>query len=137
MVKCLKRSLLELLRTYTQRQDDWGKHIPLVLYAYRTATHCSTGTPPFLLILLYGRQSKSSAFSSFTGYDALQYHETLQAKLAELQDLVEPHIVESAQCHKGSYNQHSAEQSFKVGDLVWLSIPTAGKWDPRLERNGK
>ena len=44
---------------------------------------------------------------------------------AELQDLVEPHIVESAQCYKGSYNQNSAERSFKVGDLVWLSILTA------------
>ena len=128
MVECLNRSLLQLLRTYAQRQDDWEKHLPLVLYAYRTATHSSTGTSPFQL--MYGRQPKSSTFSSFTGYDALHYRGILQAKLAELQDLVEAHIVEAAQCHKGIYDQNSAERSFKIGDLVWLSIPTAGKLDP-------
>ena len=79
---------------------------------------------------MYGRQPKSSTFSSFTGYDAMQYQETLQAKLAELQDLVEAHIVESAKHHKGAYDQKSAERRFKTGDLVWLSIPTAGKLDP-------
>ncbi|KAL5488761.1 hypothetical protein EMCRGX_G017750, partial [Ephydatia muelleri] len=57
MVERLNRSLLQLLRTYAQRQDDWEKHLPL-------------------------------------------YQETLQAKLAELQDLVEAHIVESAKRHK-------------------------------------
>ena len=34
MVERLTRSLLQLLRTYAQRQDDWEKHLPLVLYAY-------------------------------------------------------------------------------------------------------
>ena len=135
MVEHLNRSLLQLLRTYAQRQDDWEKHLPLVLYAYRTATHSSTGTSPFQL--MYGRQSKSSTFSSFTGYDALQYQGTLQAKLAELQDLVEAHIVETQQCHKGIYDQNTAERSFKIGDLVWLSIPTAGKLDPRWEGKWK
>ena len=135
MVERLNRSLLQLLRTYAQRQDDWEKHLPLVLYAYRTSTHSSTGTSPFQL--MYGRQPKSCTFSSFTGYDALQYQETLQAKLAELQDLVEAHIVESAKRHKGAYDQKSAERRFKTGDLVWLSIPTAGKLDPRWEGKWK
>ena len=135
MVERLNRSLLQLLRTYAQRQDDWEKHLPLVLYAYRTAAHSSTGTSPFQL--MYGRQPKSSTFSSFTGYDAMQYQETLQAKLAELQDLVEAHIVESAKRHKGAYDQKSAERRFKTGDLVWLSIPTAGKLDPRWEGKWK
>ena len=135
MVERLNRSLLQLLRTYTQRQDEWEQHLPLVLYAYRTATHSSTGTSPFQL--MYGRQPNPSTFSSFTGYDTLQYQGTLQAKLAELQDFVEAHIVETAKCHKGTYDQNSAERSFKVGDLVWLSIPTAGKLDPRWEGKWK
>ena len=75
MVERLNKSLLQLLRTYIQRQDDWEKHLPLVLYAYQIATHSLTGTSPFLL--LYGRQSISSTFSSFTDYDVLQYQETL------------------------------------------------------------
>eukprot|EP00731_Ephydatia_muelleri_P003079 Em0001g3079a len=59
----------------------------------------------------------------------------LQAKMAELQGLVEAHIVESAHWQKVDYDRHSAEWPFKLGDLVWLSVPTAGKLDPRWEGN--
>ena len=45
--------------------------------------------------------------------------------------------MEAAQCRKGIYDQNSAERSFKIGDLVWLSIPTAGKLDPRWEGKWK
>ena len=69
----------------------------------------------------------------FTGYDALQYQVTLQAKIAELQDLVEAHIVESAKRHKGTYDQKSAERSFKTGDIVWLSIPTGPTMGREME----
>ena len=45
--------------------------------------------------------------------------------------------MESAKHHKGAYDQKSAEQRFKTGDLVWVSIPTAGKLDPRWEGKWK
>ena len=55
--------------------------------------------------------------------------------MAELQDLVEAHIAESASRQKVDYDRHSAERQFKSRDLVWLSVPTAGKLDPRWEGN--
>ena len=55
--------------------------------------------------------------------------------MAELQDLVEAHIVESAHWQKVDYNGHSAEWPFKPVDQVWLSVPTAGKLDPQWEGN--
>ncbi|KAL5493310.1 hypothetical protein EMCRGX_G014468 [Ephydatia muelleri] len=69
------------------------------------------------------------------GYEATSYQAVLQAKMAELQDLVEAHIAESASRQKVDYDRHSAERQFKSGDLVWLSVPTAGKLDPRWEGN--
>lgn len=57
----------------------------------------------------------------------------MRAKLAELQDLVESNLVESAGSQKATYDKHSASRSFTVGDPVWLSVPTAGKLDPRWE----
>ena len=54
MVERLNRSLLQLLRTYVTHEDDWERHLPLVLYAYRTAPHTSTGVSPFEL--MFGRQ---------------------------------------------------------------------------------
>ena len=55
--------------------------------------------------------------------------------MVELQDLVEVHIAESAHRQKVDYDRHSAERQFKPGDLVWLSVPTAGKLDPRWKGN--
>ena len=52
--------------------------------------------------------------------------------MAELQDLVAAHIVESAHWQKVDDDRHSAERPFKPGDLVWLSVPTASKLDPPM-----
>ena len=44
-------------------------------------------------------------------------------------------MAEAAEGQRQQYNKHSHEQPFKVDDPVWLSIPTAGKLDPRWEGN--
>ena len=133
MVERFNRSLLQLLQTYVERQEDWEQYLPLALYAYRTATHTSTGVSPFML--MYGRHHQSNMLTPPRGYEATSYQAVLQAKMAELQDLVEAHIAESASRQKVDYDRHSAERQFKSGDLVWLSVPTAGKLDPRSEGN--
>eukprot|EP00731_Ephydatia_muelleri_P006920 Em0003g1168a len=65
MVERFNRSLLQLLRTYIEKQENWEQHLPLVL-------------------------------------------------------------------QKVDDDRHSAERPFEPGDLVWLSVPTAGKLDPRM-----
>ena len=62
---------------------------------------------------------------------------TMQAKLAELMDFVETHMVDAARHQKQEYDKHMGIRTFKAGDLVWLSIPTAGKLDPRWEGGWK
>ena len=57
MVERFNRSLLQLLRMYVEKEEDWEKHLPLALYAYRTAVHSSTGVSPFML--MYGREPSS------------------------------------------------------------------------------
>ena len=43
-----------MLRCYAKDEpDEWDRHIPFVLFAYREAPHESTGYSPFQL--LYGR----------------------------------------------------------------------------------
>ena len=58
----------------------------------------------------------------------------MQEKLAELQDLVETNLAEAAAHQKMMYDKHSTYRYF---DMVWLSVPTAGKLDPRWEGIGK
>ncbi len=51
----------------------------------------------------------------------------------ELRGFVQANLVEAANKQKTQFDKHSKEHSFQVGDPVWLSIPTAGKLDPRWE----
>ena len=47
MVERFNRSLLQLLRCYTETEDNWEEFLPMVMYAYRLAKHSSTILPPF------------------------------------------------------------------------------------------
>ena len=48
-------SLLQMLCMYVETKEKWEKYLLLVLYAYHTAIHSSTGFTPFEL--MYGRPS--------------------------------------------------------------------------------
>ena len=105
--------------------------MPLVLYAYRTAVHSSTGFTPFEL--MYGRPSQQASFDQLHSFDGDSYQHHLKAKLAEMRDFVETNLTGSASRQSNNYNKHSQSRQFKVGDHVWLSIPTAKKLDPKWD----
>ena len=58
MVERVNRSLLQLLRAYVEKDYEWERYLPLVLYAYRTAVHMLTGVSPF--VLMFGREPRSN-----------------------------------------------------------------------------
>ena len=131
MVERFNRSLLQLLRAYVDAQSDWERYLPLVLYAYRTSVHASTGISPF--VLMFGRHPRSMPFAKLNEFDSLSYPAHLQAKHAELRDFVEANLAEAEHHQKSVYDQHTSSRSFSAGYPVWLSVPTAGKLDPRRE----
>ena len=133
MVERFNRSLLQLLRCYVDTEDDWERFLPLVLYAYRTAQHSSTGVTPFQL--MFGRSPQSSPFCQSKAFDPNTYSAQLQAKLASLQDLVHTNISASAQQQKFQHDKQSRAHSFVAGAPVWLSIPTRGKLQPKWQGN--
>jgi len=65
------------------------------------------------------------------GYDQQSYPAQIQAKIAELQEFVHINLSKAACSQKPQYDQHTTQPAFIVGSPVWLSIPTAGKLDPR------
>ena len=135
MLPLVLLSLLQLLRAYADNQDNWERYLPLVLYAYHTAVHSSTGSPPFLLML--GRYLTITPFSPYTAFDSTSYPAHIHAKFAELHDFMESNLATAAHHQKLAYDQHSLPTIYSVGDLVWLSIPTARKLDPRWEGRWK
>ena len=135
MVERFNRSLLQLLRTYVETESDWEKHLPLALYAYRRAVHASTRVSPH--ILMFGRSPHSPVFQSPCGFDPTSYQFHLRDKLAKLQDFVASNLVTSSANQKLSYDRKSQPRSFHVNDDVWLSIPTAGKLDPKWDGKWK
>ena len=84
-------------------------------------------------MLMYGRQSTQTGLLRPTAFDPKSYSAHLSAKLAELQDFVEANLAAAAEHQRSAYDKHSMTRSFKIGDLVWLSRPTARKLDPRWE----
>lgn len=58
MVKCLNRSILQMLRSYVTKETDWKQYLPLIIYAYHTTVHSSTQVSPFQL--MFGRHASSS-----------------------------------------------------------------------------
>ena len=131
LVERFNRSLLQLLRTYIDKQSDWEQHLPLALYAYRTATHSSTGISPHLL--MFGREPHSALFKSTHSFDPSSYQHFLRTKLTELQDFVESNLVMAGDKQKTYYDKRSHFPSFAVSDKVWLSVPTANKLEPKWE----
>ena len=84
LVERFNLSLLQLLHTYVDKEFDWEQHLPLALYAYRTAAHSSTGISPHML--MFGKEPHAFLFDFPLTFDPGSYQHYLRAKLAELQD---------------------------------------------------
>ena len=56
MVEHVNRSLLQFVRAYVDDEADWERYLSLVLPAYHTSVHSSTGVSPFML--MFARQPK-------------------------------------------------------------------------------
>ena len=132
MVERMNRSLLQLLRAYVSDEAEWERYLPLVLYAYCSAVHTSTGISPFEL--MFGRPPKESEIALSTrAFDPESYQGALRSKLAELQDFVEAKLADSARKQTEQYNKSAKQRSFQPRDTVWLSVPTARKLEPKWE----
>ena len=135
MVERFNRTLLQMLRSYTSQRSDWEQYLPLVLFAYRSATHPSTGFSPFEL--MFGRPALCSDLPEISAFDPMSYQAELRSRLAEFRDLVDTHHAQAAHHQKSQYDRHALSREFHVGDLVWLSCPRAGKLDARWEGGWK
>ena len=133
------RTVLQMLRCYVDKSHEWEEFLPLVLYAYRTTKHSSTGITPFEL--MYGRDPPNVMHHEKPAeHNPSSYELFLRKKLAELRGFVEGNIIEAQKRQKKYYDSTSRLTVFTRGDPVWLSIPHGGvsrKLDSKWEGGWK
>ena len=93
-VERFNRSLLQLLQTCIELEDDWEHHLLWALFAHRSAVNSSTGVSPFW------KTTKDAIIASSLAFDSTTYNKQhLCAKFAQLlADLVEAGLHQKAAC---------------------------------------
>ena len=108
LVERMNRTLLNLLRTYTEDHGDWEEYLQLLLFAYRTTKHSSIGLSPHEVLFGYNPRSLLVPTPNIPELmDPAKYSTVLHEKLLELRELVEANIVDSAAHLRETY--HSGE----------------------------
>ena len=140
MVERFNRTIEDQLSKFVDsNQRDWDTHIPLLLMAYRTAVHETTGCTPAQLMmgrdlrlpidLLIGRPEEEVSQVHST------YAEDLQARLERVHSFARTHMQLRSDSMKERYDSSSNCDRLQEGDPVWLHCPQRKKGvSPKLAR---
>jgi transposase InsO family protein len=128
MVERGNRTLKQMLGAYcNERANDWDDHLPLVMSAYRSSVHDSTGCTPFSM--LYGREMNLPVdlmFPDRSGRAQKQiercgpaYVEWIREYLTRAHQFARHHLRKAAIRQKRNYDKRSKFRTkVSVGDLV-------------------
>lgn len=134
LVERFNRTLATQLAIVTSRhQRDWDRHLPLILWAYRSAVQESTGCTP--AVLMFGRELRTPvdlAFGTPPDTDlstepGQQYLRDLKLRLAEVHDLARRQQAEAGVRQKRAYDSRCQGRPFSTGEKVWVYCPTRKK----------
>ena len=128
MVECFNRTIEDQLSKFmNSNQRDWDTHIPLLLMAYRTAVHETTGCTPAQLMmgrdlrlpidLLIGRPEEKVSHVHST------YAEDVQARLERVHSFARTLMQLRSDSMKEHYDSTSNCDGLEEGDPVWLHCP--------------
>ena len=132
LVERMNRSLLTLIRSQMERDNQWEEHLQLLLFIYRTSKHASTGLSPYEI--LFGSNPPSQWLPNLQDtvlIDQFDYCENLRRKLMQLKEIVDANSVRSAETQQHSYKSGDTHAQLAPGQQVLLSNEVAGKLDPR------
>ena len=130
LVERMIRSLLTILRSFVDREEDWEKHLQLLLFIYRTTKHATTGLSPYEV--LFGCNPSVLQIPNLPGPvvpDPAEYSAALKRKLYVLRELIEANTVHSAERQQFFYNSSTPPQ-LKTGQQVLLNNPSKWKLSP-------
>ena len=130
-VERFNRTLESMLaKVVTDNQKDWDKHLPQVLFAYRTSLHETTKYTPYFLNfgrsptlpvdIMLGREREEQDPDNMP-----QYVQRLQQSLRHAFTLARHHtnLTHKRQRERQYRGTASPAGDLKIGDRVWLFVP--------------
>ena len=120
-----------MISTYVNTdQKDWDQYLKPVLMAYRTSAHASTLQTPSML--LYGRELRLPVHIALLPpteqSTSIQFHlEKVLKNVTEAQNKAKVQIEKSQQNSKDRYDKNVQEETYEIGNKVWLWNPTVQK----------
>jgi hypothetical protein len=130
VVERFHRTLNTMLgKVVSDSQRDWDERLPLVLAAYRTTPHSTTGFSPTRLFL--GRDMRMPldlVMGLTTEVDPNiltvdDYVAQTKERADRCYDIARKHLRAAAERRKASYDMKLKSTEFKVGDWVWYWYP--------------
>ena len=130
-VERANRTILGMLSAFTSdNPNNWDKHLPYVMMAYRSSRHETTGCTPFCMV--YGRECNLPADIMFPDIKnpvpqcGPEYVEFIRRALDSAHEFARNHLKHAAIRQKRNYDRRAMERpQFKVGDLVRYYYPPA------------
>ncbi|KAL1254314.1 hypothetical protein QQF64_016543 [Cirrhinus molitorella] len=130
LVERFNRTLATQLAILTsQHQRDWDQHLPLVLWAYRTAVQESSQCTP--AALMFGRELRtpvdlvfgSAPEPEIEGGPELEYFRRLKERLNTVHQLAREALENAGARQKRAYDARAHGPTFTPGDKVWVFCP--------------
>lgn len=141
LVERFNRTLATQLAILTnQHQRDWDRHLPLVLWSYRTAVQESSQCTP--AALMFGRELRTPVDLVFgappepdiAGGGEMDYFRRLRDRLQVVHDYAREAQSNAGVRQKRAYDAQCRGQAYKTGDKVWVFCPTRKKGlSPKLQ----
>ncbi len=139
VVERLNRTLeAQLSKFVDDHQRDWDRLVPLMIMAYRTAEHDTTGYSPAKVMMGHNLRLPMDLIYERPDGEVLEHQssfaENLQSRLEQVHHFVRGHI--KGKSDKMVYYDSQVEgEGLEVGDAVWLYSPQRKKGiSPKLTR---
>lgn len=139
LVERFNRTVEDMLSKFVSiNQRDWETYLPLVMMAYRSSVHESTGYSPCLMMfgrdinlpvdLLYGKPPSENETTQ------IEYIDDTKRIMWEVHEHARENMSKASNRQKRQYDHRSNLSKYKSDDAVWLQVTSRVKGrSPKLQ----
>ena len=143
MVEMANRSIQNMISScISDKQDDWDEIIPLLMLAYRSSIHETTGVSPEMM--MFGRELTLPVDMTLgrpirdDKLCAIEHAYHLEQKLLDIYEFARKLLDISSESMKRKYDIKTYKIPYKVGDAVWYYNPKRKVgFNPKLQKPWK